>query len=302
MKKIFAFIALCALTQYLYACDICGCGGGNFYMGLLPNFKTKFIGIRYQYMNYHTQLTNDASQFSTNYYNTIDVWSGWNIGKKWQLLTFIPFHINKQIDDDGITNTNGIGDITLLANYSILHKTQRYDITKSNEQQLFIGSGIKLPTGKFNADVLDPNITVADVNAQLGTGSTDFILNTMYNLRFNKLGINTTANYKINTDKNTYKFGNRLMASSYLYYKLGNRATTFAPNVGIIYENTSRNTLAGEKVASTGGYITTAATGIEINLTKIAVGCSFSAPIGQNYADGQTKLKFRASTHISFDL
>ena len=57
----------------LKACPICGCGPGNLYMGLLPDFKYHFIGLRYHYTRYHTQLISDPSQFSTNYYNSIEL-------------------------------------------------------------------------------------------------------------------------------------------------------------------------------------------------------------------------------------
>jgi hypothetical protein len=52
------------------ACEICGCGVGNFYLGMLPNFKNKFVGVRYQFMQYKTRLKTDESQYSNDYYKT----------------------------------------------------------------------------------------------------------------------------------------------------------------------------------------------------------------------------------------
>src|SRR6476659_8437637 len=102
MKRILLTIVMSFTLFSLSACEICGCGVGNFYLGLLPNFKSKFFGIRYQYMHYHTQIMADATQFSNDYYKTVELWTGFNVGKNWQVLAFIPYRINKQISDDGI--------------------------------------------------------------------------------------------------------------------------------------------------------------------------------------------------------
>src|SRR3954471_9456959 len=82
MKKLFILIAIIFFAIPSFACPFCGCGVGNFYLGLLPNFKNHFIGVRYQYMRYHTQLKDDVSQYSTDYYKTMEVWSGWSISNK----------------------------------------------------------------------------------------------------------------------------------------------------------------------------------------------------------------------------
>jgi len=46
------------------------------------------------------------------------------------------------------------------------------------------------------------------------------------------------------------------------------------------------------------GYWATA--GIELNLKKIGVGLNAQLPISQNFAGGQTKLKFKSMLHVTF--
>ena len=255
MKKLFLLLVLLFfyVTRSL-CCEICGCGVGNFYMGLLPNFKTKFIGLRYSYLDYHTQLNNDPGQFSNDFYKTLEFWSGWNFGNRWQAMVFIPFRFNTKISDDGFKTTSGPGDITLLANYSILHTRRPSQSNRSVEQQIWLGGGIKLPTGAYRIDLTDPNVNIGDANSQAGTGSTDLLINAMYNFRINKFGINTSVNYKINTTSpDHYKFGNRVSINSIAYYRIRFAGMALSPNMGLLYEYSGTNQMNGTGIDQTGG-------------------------------------------------
>ncbi len=254
-------------------------------------------------MQFYTQLANDPTQFSHNYYNTIEVWSGWKIGEKWQVLGFIPYYINKQMDDDGASQKSGLGDITLLGNYQLMHTRHISNNNNTVEQALWVGAGVKLPTGTFRVDVNDPGTTVADINAQIGTGSTDFLLNAMHNIRINQFGVNTSLNYKINTANSSgYKYGNKFTASTIPYYRFRLGGISVTPNAGVIYEKTDQNTFSKQKVEFTGSYAVSAIVGVEVNFNKIAVGANLQQPFAQDYAQGQTKMQMRGMVHVTLTL
>ena len=63
------------------ACDICGCGIGNNYIGILPEFNSKIIGVRYRSNNLWTDIgANGAHTYLTpeERYQTTELWGAWN--------------------------------------------------------------------------------------------------------------------------------------------------------------------------------------------------------------------------------
>ncbi len=302
MKKFILSVIFLFMLSAAFTCPICGCGVGGFYIGLLPVNQNSFIGLRYEYSHYDTHLKNAPDQFSEDRYKMVELWGGFTVGKKWQILGFVPYHVNKQNTDDGLKIKNGLGDITVLANYKLWQSAKITQNHKMFKHELWIGAGVKLPTGTYSVDLTNPETELGDVNSQMGTGSVDFIANAMYNIHINKIGINTTANYKINTtNSSNFKYGDRFSVNSFAYYQArAAKAIYVAPNVGVLYEYASPNFLANSKVNETGGYVTLASAGLEVNYRKITIGATIQMPFAQQFAHGQTEAKTRGLMHITY--
>lgn len=307
MKKLLITLSLIIAFQSSQACDICGCGVGGNYIGLLPDFTKRFVGLRYQFNRLTTQLDingNRTALSTDEKYQTMELWGAWNIGQKWRVLALVPYNFNEKYTEgsDLLRKKNGIGDITLNEYYKLFDQSNPTANNKLVVQSLWVGMGVKLPTGAYdvaeqqNATATNPNMF------QLGTGSLDFIPSLMYDVRIQDFGINANASYKINTEnKDDYRYGNKIAANASAYYKIALGANSrLAPYAGISFESQQKDHAMGFKVEETGGHILNASMGLEANFNRISVGASFQTPIQQELGRGRIDAGNRLLTHVSF--
>ncbi len=284
-----------------FACEICGCSNSNFQIGLLPNFAKGFVGYRYTSSQFNSVLRTDATQFSHDYYKTMEVWGGYNF-KKFQVMVFMPYLFSRKVSDDGTTISNGPGDALVLVNYKIwsvatLSKNEK--TTLRNE--LYFGGGIKLPTGVNRIDTSNPDFNIGDFNSQAGTGSVDYLLNITHNLMWNRQGIVTNAAYRINSaNHQDYRFGNRTYINSSYYYTFALADTKIKPNAGVNIQKNAINTYVGSEVENSNGYNFNATLGLNVVRNKIGVNAMAFIPVTQNIYDGQTKLQSRIILGLTF--
>jgi hypothetical protein len=283
-------------------CDVCGCGVGNYYFGIMPQFHRSFAGIRYRNKSFDSHL--NISQSGNNQlfatqekYQTLELWARMYAGSKIQLLAFIPYQFNQQTGNNFTKNLRGLGDMALIANYNLLNQTTD-TVPRLFRHSVWLGGGVKLPTGQAN--FTEDNTQVANANFQLGTGSLDFMLNLIYTLRYDQWGLNTDFTYKINTaNQNQYHFGNRGNGTISLFYiqKLGSLA--LMPNVGSYLEFSARDKDKADWLAQTGGYVWFSSLGLEAYYKNFSVGFNWQNPINQQLAYGHIKAHQRTMLHFT---
>lgn len=292
--------------MFARACDICGCGVGNGYIGILPDFHQKIFGFRYRYNSILTHIgVNGARTYltTTEIYKTAEFWGGYNIGTKFRIMAAVPYSFNERSNQGTKGTKNGLGDITISGYYQLLNSRGAISGNKLLIQSLWIGGGVKLPTGKYNPS--DKSATNENTNLfQLGTASTDFTLNAMYDIRLQDAGLNVSSAYKMNTaNKYGYKYGNKFSLNSQLYYKFRIKdAVTFAPNAGIQYERGQRDEDKKFQVDISGGNLLLGTAGIEASIKKISFGGNYQTPVSQDLGKGFLRANNRFMMHISLAL
>lgn len=297
-KMILLFAAMLIFTA-TKACDICGCGVGSYYIGLLPDFKKRFAGLRYQYktMQSHLGPGGSTSYLTTDEtYRTAELWGGWNIGKKFRVLGFVPVNFSERSNQDVSKSKTGLGDIAVVGYYQVFNKLNTLT-NKPLIQSLWIGGGIKLPTGKYEPAERKENEDSPN-NFQLGTASTDFTLNAMYDIRLMDIGLNANVSYKINTrNKYDYQYGNKFSANLLAYYKLRpHKDLSISPNAGILYETADKD----KESDVSGGYSFMGTTGIELSFSQFSIGGNFQPVLSQELAGNKVKAGNRAMVHVTY--
>jgi hypothetical protein len=303
MKKYIILVFLGIASLPAVACDICGCGVGSYYLGILPEYNKRFIGLRYQHKKLTTHLgpLGERSPLTSDEtYQTAELWGGWNMGTKFRVLAFVPYNFNNRVAQTGDGYKSGLGDVAVMGYYNAF-STRHTVGMKLLVQSLWVGAGIKAPTGKY-----EPNerlqSTESPNNFQLGTASTDFTLNAAYDLRLMDLGLNINANYKINTqNKYDYRYGNKLTTNALLYYKIRLfNAMTVSPNAGVLYE-TSQQDLENDKytVDVSGGHVVSAIGGLEANFNRYSAGVNYQHVASQQLANNRVNAGDRLMIHVS---
>lgn len=303
MKKYTLLFLLTLLSLPGLACDICGCGVGSYYIGILPEYNKRFIGLRYQHKTLLTHLGPFGERTpitSDETYLTAELWGGWNIGKRFRVLAFVPYNFNNRTAQTGTGSKNGLGDIAVMGYYNLF--SGRHIVNeKLLVHSLWIGAGIKAPTGTYEA-AERTLLSESPNNFQLGTASTDFTLNAAYDVRLMDLGININANYKINTNnKYDYRYGNKLTTNALLYYKfrLFNKLT-IAPNAGVLYETSQQDVEQNKyNVDVSGGHVLSAVGGLEASFGRFSTGANYQAIASQHLANNRVKAGDRLMIHFS---
>lgn len=304
MKKTIIGALFLLLTVPVLACDICGSGAGGGYMGLLPGFRKRFVSLRYSHNGLTSHLGpggNTTYLTTQEHFRMLELWGAVNIGNRFRLAGFIPVNFMERANGNGRFSQQGWGDVSVLAYYQLIRNEAGSGNT-GLQQSLWLGSGVKLPTGKYNPG--EKNIQEGAQNTfQLGTGSVDFSLNAMYDVSWNNWGMNANLGYKINTANGTgYRYGNKLSANLLAYRRIvvGDKYA-LSPNAGMLLEWAVKDHKAADiQVWETGGYSIMGTLGAEVQLGKVGLGMNYQTPFSQHLGEGKLKANDRGMAYVSF--
>ncbi len=297
-KQLFLCIGICLFSFYARACDVCGSAAGTNGVGLLSQFHRHFVGVRYSYQSFRAghSLASGQGVVARNIFETATLWGRFTPHKRWQILAFIPLNRFQEKEDNLASRTQGLGDVQTNANYIILNTADSSCPAWSHFWQL--GGGLKLPTGNYSQKVENQTLLP---QLQTGTGSYDFSINTVYTLRYKKMGINTDIGYFYNTaNPQGYQFGNRQTIAGRFFYQYKKEHLSILPQIGVQYEAMDFDKQNSIKVRETGGETLMGLTGVDVFFKRFVIGGNFQTPFYQYLGGGKVQAKERFSLHALF--
>jgi len=299
MLKNILVLLLVGLTNYISACDICGCSAGSNSLGILPGFKNNFIGIRHQYRSFSSsphEVGSNTMPSSIENYHTTEVWAKYMPSNRWQFFAFVPYNIYQRTENHKETQLHGLGDISLLTNYIFINTGD--SVKRTWKHALQAGFGLKLPTGKHT--ILVDSLMV-NPNLQPGTGAYDLMLNAMYTLRYKKSGLNTELfyNHPMQNDQN-FKFGDRYSVNLKYFYVRKSPQFTFLPYAGLGFETSDPNKSNNEAQQYTSTKASVMIAGIDVYYKQLAIGLNLKKPLAENNSGGYVTTLQRIGAHLLF--
>ncbi|WP_224997573.1 transporter [Cesiribacter sp. SM1] len=308
MKKILMaatlMLGLLITSFSTLACDK-GCTMGGSYLGILPQFNKHFVGLRYNTRSYtltgtHTHMMDGMPHthqvITEEQYSSMEAWGRFYPTRRIQLFAFVPYVMNSQSTNGSSIHQQGLGDISLMANYSLINTGDSASHTLKHTLQL--GGGAKLPTGNYSATY---NNEVLPANMQAGSGSVDLILNALYTIRYKQTGLSSDFTYRFNGEgKNDYQFGNRYNGSTNLFYWHKAGAISLLPSAGLYFEKAQADSYHNQHKMQGGGGALFSNLGLNAYYKGFAVGATCQLPLAQQNLHHITKANSRTQLSVSW--
>jgi len=279
-------------------CDACGCSANGGSMGFSSVFNNNFVGIRYFYQKYRSKdgIFNNSPWITENF-NTVQVWSRIPITERIQVAVLIPYHFHNRELSASNETIQGIGDVTVLANY-VVYQTHKDSTVFTHKWS--VGTGFKAPTGKFDAE---NNKGTVNSSFQVGTGSWDYLITTEYVLKRKQLGWSSQLNYTFKTqNEKTYQFGNQFNYGTTFFYLLDWNKIKVVPQAGLAGEVYQENKQYNLVVPDTAGTIFFSKFGIELGKNDFSLGINALLPVNQNLSNKKVEAQYRWAVNLNYSL
>jgi hypothetical protein len=193
---------------------------------------------------------------------------------------------------------SGLSDVRVLGSYTIFGNREVGD---NSTIFLEVGAGMKLPTGRYDANIHDSNLPE---NFNLGNGSFGYIFQPNFVWKYKKNGLVFNGNYTYNqSSESGYHFGSQISSQILLFREFSlTSSLKLIPNIGTQYERIGVDTYNnGNSVHGTGGEGIFGAGGLTVRYKSLRASFTYSEPLQEDYSQGEVEAQRRLSAQLTFN-
>jgi hypothetical protein len=288
---------LMMLGKQAISCDVCGCSASGLSGGMFPQIQSNMLGWRFTPAKFTHPATldnmNGASLVKEDRYTDQELFFRWYAHKRLQLWITAPYRIHERIETLRTTTIQGIGDMQASALYTIVNTNQ--DTIHRNWKHIWLaGAGVSLPTGKYRQR--DETLTTLPNGFQLGTGAYSAVLNSVYLIRYKRLGVQVQGDYRTWTaNESQFKKGDQYSVQSQVFYRFPVKSLVLLPQAGMRYEHLAQDIEFDAPRVQSGSTSSWASAGLDIYAKHWMLGCSVQSPVQQTLTSAQPSSGVRFS-------
>ena len=297
-------ISLFLLFNFIHsssACDICGCGiSGSNINGIIPQFNMNVIGVRTMHNSYTHPNTpenyNGTNKVIKDQYISSDIWFRYYPNKRFQMIFLLPFKTITREQSNKTFKINGVGDATILLNYSVLKP-------KDSTEQNFMwwaGIGLKIPTGKYQQR--DVEKTMYPIGLQTGNGAYSISFNNQMTYKKNNFILNSVSQYLMNgKNELDYQLGNLFNTQLQGMYKIRTGCNSYlVPIIGVEWIKSEQDKSYGIVNHHSGATTLSMQLGVDYFINSFFISANIKQPKSLNTYPSQPIQQLNGSINLAY--
>jgi hypothetical protein len=284
------FIASC---MSVYACDACGCSIMGNPAGLLTQYKKNYLSLGWIRSGFNT--VPGVGEESVDVFHSFDISFQYYLSSRWRVGLYQPYRLNTREVNEIDQSVIGFGDTRLTADFTFYKKTTSDDF----EIYLDLGTGLSLPTGKYDPHLHDQDLPE---NFNPGNGSIGMSVQQTSSVSLQSFGVvlkNSWTHYlKNNAD---YTFGDQWGGNLLLFYNLPvDSVFSILPMGGFQLEKVNADLHPnGTVVDGTGGEGTFISAGCQVKLNNWLCTFQYLVPLTDHYSSGDVEASQRFNLQLT---
>ena len=288
-------------SSVIRACDVCGCSASGLSGGMFPQIQNNLLGLRFtpqQFLHPATAANmNGLSLVKEDRYYDQELFFRWYAHKRLQLWFSAPYRIHERIETLRTTRIQGLGDVQASALYTIINNQ---DSVNSSWKHFWVaGGGFSLPTGKYR--LRDETLTTLPAGFQLGTGAFSAVLNSVYLIRKNRIGMQLQVDYRVwSMNESQFKKGDQYSGQTQLFYRIPLKHGMLLPQAGMRYEHLRQDEEFGVLRVQSGSTATWATAGMDVYARHWMLGAAVQLPAQQTVTSAQPTAGVRFNVMAGF--